>query len=329
MNLLPTDEQIQLVDAAKSFLEGEAPLERLRPQFGQIGNHDARMWPMQGELGFLGVGLSEEDGGLGLGAAEETLLFREYGRHLVSVGILGLVLAGHVAAGDAALTEKVLSGKVRVGLGIPRTAGGWHLLEAKDADYVVTYGEEGSSLYEASRFSEVTDIICMDSHLILQRARLGDGKPAAAKAGPEVYHLAIQLLSAYAVGVAEGALKMGVEYAKVREQFGKPIGSFQAVKHKCADMAIAAEVASCQVAFSSVVVATRRQDASYQVRASNLVAIDAALKNGATNIQVHGAIGFTADIEAHLYLKRAHVLDTLSGSLREQRAGMLNEPVPA
>ncbi len=329
MNLLPTDEQVQLVDAAKSFLEGEAPMERLRPQYGQVGNHDGKLWPQLGELGFLGIGVAEEHGGLGLGAAEETLVFREYGRHLVSPGILGLVLAGRLAAGDAALTEKILAGKAKVGLSIRRQGGGWHLLEAKDADYVVSYSEEGSELRAVSDYVEVTDIMCMDSHLLLQRAKLSAAKPLRAVKGPELYHVAIQLLSAYAVGVAEGALRMGVEYAKIREQFGKVIGSFQAIKHKCADMAIWAEVASCQVAFSSVVVADKRADAGFQVRASNLVAIDAALKNGATNIQVHGAIGFTAETEAHVYLKRAHVLDTLSGSLREQRTGMLRDPVPA
>jgi alkylation response protein AidB-like acyl-CoA dehydrogenase len=329
MNLLPTDEQTQLIDAAKSFLAGEAPLERLRPQHGQIGNHDARLWPMLGELGFLGVGLSEDHGGLGLGAAEESLLAREYGRNLVSPGILGLILAAHLAAGDGALTEQILGGKVKVGLGFPRTAGGLHLLEARGADYVVLYGEQGSGLYSPADLDEVSDILCMDSHLSLQRAKLGDARAVRSSGGPGLYQLAIMLFSAYAVGVAQGALEMGVEYAKVREQFGKPIGSFQAVKHKCADMAIAAQVASCQVAFASVALAARREDAGFQVRAANLVAIDAALKNGATNIQVHGAIGFTADIAAHLFLKRAHVLDTLSGSLREQRGAMLNDPVPA
>ena len=189
---------------------------------------------------------------------------------------------------------------------------------------------EGVGLVERTAFSEVDGRMSMDSNTILQRGKLDLVAPLFwSPAASEMVHTrAILLLSAYAVGMAEAVLAMAVDYAKVREQFGKPIGSFQAVKHKCADMAIAAEVASCQVAFASIIVAKGEREAVYQAHAAKIVAVDAALKNAAQNIQVHGAFGFTAEADAHIYVKRSHVVDFLAGDLREQRAALIRTITP-
>jgi alkylation response protein AidB-like acyl-CoA dehydrogenase len=120
-----------------------------------------------------------------------------------------------------------------------------------------------------------------------------------------------------------------VEYAKVREQFGKQIGSFQSVKHICADMAIRSEAALCQASFAALVLANDLADTDFHAVASKIVATDTAVKNAAASIQVHGAYGFTAEANAHHYLKRAHVTDMLWGSLREQRERILTFPTPA
>ena len=341
MNLLPTSEQTQIIEAARSFLAGEAPLERLRPQHGQVGNRDARLWGDFAELGFLTLGLPESQGGVGLGPCEEALLYRELGRHLISPGVLGLTLGARLAAraDDTAALEAIASGSVRVGLANargpvslgPETDGEFHLIEGREAAWAIAWSEDGAGLFRTSEFTGVQDILCMDTHLCLERAGLDGVAPlvwAPADEDP-IADRALLLIAAYAVGLADGARDMAVGYAKLREQFGKPIGSFQAVKHKCADMAILAEAAWCQTAFASVALAAGRSDARFHVTAAKVLATDAALKNAAQNIQVHGAFGFTAEADAHLFLKRAHVMDILGGDLRAQRAALLREPAAA
>jgi alkylation response protein AidB-like acyl-CoA dehydrogenase len=187
---------------------------------------------------------------------------------------------------------------------------------------------EAICLFDKTQFSSLSSRLGMDSHMRLLRARLDGGTPIAlADSATSLDHARANLLiAAYATGVAEAALGGAVEYAKVREQFGKLIGSFQAVKHKCADMAIAAEVASCQAAFASVILAKGDAQSRFHALAARIVAVDAALKNGATGIQVHGAIGFTAEVDAHLYVKRAHLIDFMGGDQRVQKGQFISAP---
>jgi alkylation response protein AidB-like acyl-CoA dehydrogenase len=340
MDLLPSADQTQIVDTIRSFLTAEASVDRLR-EHGAIGNPDARLWPQLGELGFLGLGLAEEEGGIGLTAAEEMLVFREYGRHLVSVGIFGLVLGVRLAAaaGDQKLRDSLLAGETRVGIANPRgpvrigerITGDFHLFEAASAPWILLVAEQGSALIARDDFSHVQPVDATDAVQSLERARLENVIPRVwlPVSDEPLHSRALVLLASYAVGIGEGARDMAIDYAKVREQFGKPIGSFQAIKHICADMAIRSEAALCQAAFASLVFAEQHPDVDFHAVASKIVAIDMALKNTAANIQVHGAIGFTSEANAHHYLKRAHVADLLWGSLREQRERLLTFPTPA
>lgn len=152
MDLLPSDDQQQIVDTIRNVLANEAPVDRLR-EFGAIGNPDAALWPQLGELGFIGLGLPEDRGGVGLTAAEEMLVFQQFGYHLVSIAIFGVVLGARVAAfaGDAALRDELLAGTVRVGLANHRGAAGgardYHLFEADEAESILLLEEERAALY--------------------------------------------------------------------------------------------------------------------------------------------------------------------------------------
>lgn len=340
MDLLPSDDQTQIVDTIKNFLNGEAPVDRLR-EYGAIGNPDGAIWPKLGELGFLGLGLAEEHGGVGLSATEEMLVFREFGYHILSIGIFGLVLGARVAAlaGDEAVRDALLTGTVKVGVANARGAAAgnapdaqdYHLFEAKDAEWVLLVREDGVGLHARGDFADIEEVHSTDSVLTLERARLTVDKPRlwVPTEQDNIRSRALMLLGAYSVGLGEGARDMAVEYAKVREQFGKPIGSFQAIKHICADMAMRSEAALCQASFASLVMADGSPDTDFHAVASKIVGTDVAVKNAAANIQVHGAFGFTAEANAHHYLKRSHVADLLWGSLREQRERILTFPTPA
>jgi alkylation response protein AidB-like acyl-CoA dehydrogenase len=122
---------------------------------------------------------------------------------------------------------------------------------------------------------------------------------------------------------------MAVAYAKERVQFGKPIGSFQAIKHRCADMAMASEMAWAQLLHATIAQRDGTPGAAYQVKAACLLAGRSAVENSSGSIQVHGGIGFTAEMDAHRFVKRARVLEQLGGDPTEQRAALLAEPFPA
>ncbi len=123
------------------------------------------------------------------------------------------------------------------------------------------------------------------------------------------------LTAALCVGIAAATLDMAVAYAATREQFGRPVGSFQAVKHICADMLVRTELA--RVATQAAAVISEDPTAGDPIRAAagaNLLAVEAALENSRKCIQVHGGMGFTWEVPAHLYLMRARVLEAASRS---------------
>jgi alkylation response protein AidB-like acyl-CoA dehydrogenase len=159
----------------------------------------------------------------------------------------------------------------------------------------------------------------MDPTRRLGRVRLGGrtGMALDADAG-RLRLLGTVLAAAEASGVAERTLEMSVEYGKVREQFGKPIGTFQAIKHRCADMAVRAEVARSVVTYAAVVLQEGGQeadaDARHHVHIAKILATEAALQNATDNVQNHGGMGYTWESDAHLFLKRARVLEHCFGS---------------
>jgi alkylation response protein AidB-like acyl-CoA dehydrogenase len=126
------------------------------------------------------------------------------------------------------------------------------------------------------------------------------------------------LACAEAVGGIQRTVEMSVEYAKVRQQFGKPIGSFQAVKHRCADMAVRAEAARSATTYAVVSVRDEAADAAFQAAVAKILCANAFLQNAADNVQNHGGMGFTWDCDAHLYVKRARSFDVALGSRHRQ-----------
>ena len=339
MNFLLSDEQTQIVDSLHDLLTGRMPVSRLRPPAPQIGNSDQAFWPQLGELGFLGIGIPEEQGGIGLSAAEQMLAYREFGRHLLSPAILGLTLGARLTAQSRSdLLGEILCGLLPIAVANPRGSvqlgevchGQFHLIDAKQAEWILICSEDGTALLRRRDFTAVTEVLATDHVLSLERGLLAGARPVCWLAASQecLYPQAQVLVSAYAVGLAEATRDMAVEYAKTRQQFGKPIGSFQAIKHLCADMAIRAEAAACQVIFAALVQAEGRPGADFHSVAAKLVAVEAALQNAAQNIQIHGAVGFTAEADAHLFIKRAHVLEQLWGDTRQQRRMMLAAPFP-
>jgi alkylation response protein AidB-like acyl-CoA dehydrogenase len=139
--------------------------------------------------------------------------------------------------------------------------------------------------------------------------------PTGRPAGDGVYLEGATLTAALSSGIASRTVELAVAYAKQRQQFDKPIGSFQAVKHMCADMLVRAEVARSAVDAAGVLLDDPDTDATLAVHTAKLLASEYAIQNAKTCIQVHGGMGFTWEVDVHLFLKRAAVLATRFGGI--------------
>jgi alkylation response protein AidB-like acyl-CoA dehydrogenase len=327
MDLLPSPEQAEIAAAADSFLSGQVPMTAVRAAADKPAA-DRDLWRRVAALGWFGLGLDEASGGVGYGVPEEVLLFREIGRHLTPGPFVATTLAARVAAaaGDATTASAALEGRAVVGLAEPTGDGTFRLLDAADADIVLAADGDGATLTDRAAWRDVEVAECLDPTMQLAYGRPDDAAPMARLAGDDIARRGSVLTAAMLVGICEAARDMSAQYAKDREQFGKPIGSFQAVKHRCADMAVRCEVVLDLTIYAALLADAGRADAALHVAASKALAGEYAIANTFDNVQNHGGIGVTWEHDAHLYVKRANVLATVFGRRTEQLATVLGSP---
>jgi alkylation response protein AidB-like acyl-CoA dehydrogenase len=325
VDLLPTEDQQMVSDSVESFLRDALPVDRLREDSGFGGAPERAAWADLAGLGLFGLGLTEDQGGVGYGAAEEVTIARLMGRNLVSPTVLATMAAAHVAAeaGDSELVAALAGGQRRVAfanLRAPADGGplDLQLIDADDADLLLLVEADGALLFPASRMRDVTEVEAIDQTVSLKRAVVDRGSACAMVLGEAVPHRVSLMISAYLAGASEAARDMAVEYAKVREQFGQPIGAFQAVKHMCAEMALRSEAAHTQAFYATLVFATDGAGTGYEVACARTLAGRAAVENGKANVQIHGGMGFTQEANAHHYLKRAFVLAAINSTRRSE-----------
>ena len=258
------------------------------------GGFDRAFWSDLGEAGVFALMVPESEGGLGLGMAQAVLVFEELGRALVPGPLVGTFLG---AIGP----DRV------VGL-VERDAPIIEHLES--LDQLAVLDDDGIWLVEpsevtASPIERPLDPLTPFHRLEeIPQGELIDSPEAVARWRLE----GSVLTAALSAGIAAATVDLAVSYAREREQFGRPIGSFQAVKHLCADMLVRGEVARAAVHAAGVLLDEGSDDVRRAVHAAKLLASEAAIANGKTCIQVHGGMGFTWEATPHLYLKRAMVL---------------------
>ncbi len=326
------EDQRVLGEGVRTMVAGRLPLERLRAREGEERAIGADDWAALGETGVFALTVPEPVG-TGLGMADAVVVFEELGRALVPGPLVGTFLAAR-----AGLVEGAAAGRVQVG--VHCDGAGPILVEhlaSLDALLVLGPGDDrGARLLAPAPLAAVAGRIGapLDPLTPLWRLEaLPDGEPVAEPA-ERLWRDGALLTSALQVGHAAAALDLGVAYAKERHQFGKPIGSFQAVKHLCADMLVRAEVARAGVHAAACLadepdVVSSEADAAgcsadelleRAVRGAKLLADEAAIGNVRGAIQVHGGMGFTWEVPLHLHLKRARVLSTTFGTPAEQAA---------
>jgi alkylation response protein AidB-like acyl-CoA dehydrogenase len=306
---LPGAEQLGVAAALDESLSGLLPLSRLH----QAAHEDASTWASLEEIGIFAIAASEESGGSGLGVVEEALIVTSLGRHLASPGVLATIGAAPLHAGGIRRTAAAY----RQGQGII-------LVDEPSARCLLLRDGDRITLHQAAAGQGRI----LDERLWRSSLRGLDRVSEPLASLDESQVLRLRLLDAAALaGIADAALQAAVAYAGLRQQFGKPIGSFQAVKHHCADMVMAARCARDQVSYAAVALAEDRAGAALQVECAFLVAGTAALDNAGLNIQIHGGIGFSDEADAHLFLKRAQVLIAIAGGL--EAAGRRVASAPA
>lgn len=321
IDILPTDDQLEIVSGLARALENFPVAE-------------ANMADVAA-LGFVAAGLPEDSGGLGLSIADETLLNIELGRRVAGLEVLASGLAARVAAanGDAGLATDLVAGARVAAFAAPLA--GWTAQGPRGEIHLIGHGDVylavspfGAALLTAADLATARAVEAMDAAAATGRTEVVSAPSWLQADGVSIWRLASLSIAAQLTGLAMATRDIGAEYAKVRVQFDKPIGSFQAIAHPLADCAVRAEAAYDQVLFAAIALRDGASDAGFQVSAACLTAMEAAFLNATTNIQTHGAMGFSAITGAHIYLKRAVVLRHLAGGVRLHERAMLDADAP-
>ncbi|MFF9083040.1 acyl-CoA dehydrogenase family protein [Streptomyces rubiginosohelvolus] len=330
MDFQLSDDQRALRSGMRDLLGAVFDRDPLRAAVEREGALDRSLWRELGAAGFFALRLPEEAGGVGLGLPEAVLLFEEAGRALlpgplvathlaaglvkgaaegeaVVTAVAGELPVAHLAEADAVL---VVDGRAS---GLPGEAWGLEVLPGKTEGAEVLSGEALRAFVAAAR-----PVRSMDPLTPLHRAP-ADAKPAPAasertRADAERAPAATERAPAHAgrfrfeaalltaaeqLGSAARTTEAAVQHAGEREQFGSPIGSFQAVKHLCADMLARTEPARAAVYAAAVT------GDPVEIAAAKLLADEAAVRNARDCLQIHGGMGFTWEADVHLHLKRA------------------------
>jgi len=307
--LNPDQQAIQRT--ARDLLAGRAAPDRVR-EHAEAGRTDEALWRELCELGWPGIAVAEEHGGQGLGLVELCVLAEELGRVVAPVPFLGSALAALAIqhGGDPAVQERWLpglaSGELRGALGRP----GVLVPDADGADVLVLAGPRGARAVAGAE-AQVTPVAAIDP--TRRHARIDAPQDAGDRLDPQLVMTAGVVVAAELVGVCDRALGMTLDYVKERKQFGTPVGAFQAVQHKVAQMLLDTERARATTAFAAWAADAGDERAAEAAAMAAATAADAGLDVCNSAVQAHGGIGFTWEADVHWLLKRAHLDTALLG----------------
>jgi alkylation response protein AidB-like acyl-CoA dehydrogenase len=310
MDLLPDADQAAIAATVRDMAAALSPPARLRTLNGEDGVTDAKLWEQAVKQGLFSLHLPETAGGAALGLAELSLVFSELGRGLVAGPFLGTVVAARLAhlAGDRDLLAQIIAG-LKVGLLERADAGRVRTFDAADAQAWLLIGPGGTEFYDAGAIVAGNRRRCVDPASRWAEASVAGAPRVRIAAGPfDALAYGSVLIAAMLAGICAATRDASASYAKTREQFGVPIGSFQAVKHRCADAAVRAEAATQLVSYAALTLDDGHPAAGLYWSAARFLSAEYAIANASDNIQNHGGMGLTYEADPHLYLKRAQVL---------------------
>ncbi len=338
MNFDFSDDQHAIKRTAKDLLAERFKFERVR-ELAESGDYDDSTWNELCELGWPGIFIAEEYGGQGLGAVELIILMEELGYALAPLPFLSNAAAGLVLQAAGSEEQKarwlpgIASGELRGTLGIVKDGEARLVPDGDSAEVIVLCGHDDRRVVERSA-AEVEPVRTMDATRRYARVRAGDAGEALDGEHLPGLSVAALALSAELTGVAQRAMEMAVEYARDRKQFGRAIGSYQAVSHRCAQMLLEVEGARSASYYGAWTADAEPDSLALAGCMAKAYASDAGWRVCTSSLQVHGGIGFTWEHDLHFLLKRAKVDAILYGSAREHRDAIAElsaaaEPVSA
>ena len=329
-----TEEQRMIASMLEEFSRAEGTSENIREAIASEQGYLPAVWQaLSVELGLCGLLVPESAGGQGLSMIEMALVFEQLGKTLLpspllSTSVLSVSVLNQVPASP--MLARLAQGNLRSTVCRIENGRGDFALDAADAEVLIIEDAETRmlSILEVSADGEfegltVTPVEMIDqtrrlAHVrvddpgVLQASQVAEGEAASAAVNFGI-NMARIALAAEAVGAAQECLSRTLDYTRERVQFGRAIGSFQAVKHQCADMMVANEAAISAVYFAACAVTEDPAQANLMAALARVQASEALTFNAGRMIQLHGGIGFTWEHDAHLYFKRARSTTTLFG----------------
>ena len=338
-----SESQEILKDSARKFFAGECPMEEVRRLMETETAYDEKLWAKLAEQGYTGIIFPEEFGGVGLGKVELILLMEEAGRALMPGPFFSTVpLAGAVIDAVASAEHKkkylepICEGKARSTVAILEAGANWNLdalkisatgskingeklfvTDAAVANFILVVTQDGVYAVDPKAPGiSIAPMAGMDLTRKIYAVRFKD--TPAEKIGStanlsKAFDIATAALVGEMVGGMQRTLDITVEYAKMRKQFGKPIGMFQAVQHHCADMYLETESSRSAAYYAAWALEENVPEASVAVSIAKVYASDAGRTVGNRGIQVHGGMGFTWENDVHLFYRRAKASETAFG----------------
>jgi alkylation response protein AidB-like acyl-CoA dehydrogenase len=335
MDFTFTAEQQDLRAAVRDVIEDRATPEQLRSAIDSSEAYDAALWRLLAvELGLVGLAVSESNGGSGASFVEAGVVLEETGAALVAAPLLtGVVAATALDSVDqadclAAVAAGERTAALVVGDGVTASGGtlsgaARHVIDGHRADVLVVAAADGLYVADAST-SGVGMIGAPSLDLTRWQAAVTFDSAAAVKVGDAAAAArAVDLLrvglAMESVGAARRCVYATADYLKTRVQFGKPIGAFQALQHRMADLVVDLEAATSTAYYAAWAAADSPDELAVVAPLAKAVCTDAAYRIAAETIQLHGGIGFTWEHDAHLYFKRATANRLLLGDSHQQR----------
>jgi alkylation response protein AidB-like acyl-CoA dehydrogenase len=364
-----TDEQQEFKATAHDFLAARFKSERIREVAASESGFDESGWKEMAELGWAGLALPEEWGGQGLGTVELAILFEEMGYALAPSPLLSNTIAGLALAAGGSDDQKerylrpLAAGELRgapalvdaegpaepmrftmtaeeSGDGVVLTGEKTLVLDAGSADFFLVATADGARhIVEKGEGVTVTPEESIDPTRRLSSVRFESVRPQATLPGGGEDYLPVFLracvaIAAESTGLAQRALEMSVEYAKDRRQFGRPIGAYQAVSHRCAQMLLETENSRSAVYGAAWAADAEPESLPLAAAMAKAYASDVGWRVPDAAIQVHGGIGFTWEHDLHFFLKRGRANAATFGDAKWHRervaaAVLAGETAPA
>ena len=309
-----TADQKEIKGVARELLAARSPWDKVRAA-AEAGAYDASLWAELVELGWPGIAVAEEHGGQGLGAVELAVLLEELGYACAATPFLPTAAAAAAiqAAGSpeqqARWLPALASGEATAGVGTRELAA-----DADAAAVILLLDADDVRLLDRAA-AQVEPLTAIDPTRRFATVG-GDGEPLGTGAAARVR----AAIAAEVVGVSQRALDMTLQYVKERKQFGTPVGAFQAVAHRCAQMLLQTESARSTAYYAAWAADAAPERLPEAAALAAAAAADAGRDVVAGAIQAHGGIGFTWEADVHWLFKRAQLDAPLLGGGATQRA---------